>query len=507
MKKATYFGVGLISMLTLSVSAQDQTDALRYSELGVGGTARFMAMGGAFTAVGGDASSLAFNPAGIAVFNKSQLTFSPGFTIQTIGSTYNGTTISTIQPSFNIQNAAWIASWKNRNKDAMWKGINFGIAYNRTANFNSSMNIQGNSSTSLLDAFTANANGNTPANLDPFSTQQAFYAGAINGPGLIDTIKGEKGTSYSNVVDPFLSSGKYVLQQQSLQTWGSMGETDISFGGDYRNKLYIGATIGIPDINYNANASYTETPQYNDSVYGLQSYNYSTTLSTTGAGINFKFGLIYRIFNWLRIGAAVHSPTWFSLTDNYSSLVTATYSGVSSEYPQGTYSGTPDGNPMTGSYNYTLITPMRAMGGVAVVLHHFAILSADYEYVDYSTASLSGSGIAAASQFTQANEAIQQSYMPASNLRFGAEVVLYPFSIRAGYTYYGNPYSSLAGNSSIKNSYSAGVGIKINRCFIDLAYVLSQYSENYYLYDASLVNPVLNKTTVSTAVATFGVNF
>jgi hypothetical protein len=65
--------------------AQDQTDALRYSQLSNGGTARFMAMGGAFTAVGGDASSLAFNPAGIAVFNTSQLTFSPGFTIQTTG--------------------------------------------------------------------------------------------------------------------------------------------------------------------------------------------------------------------------------------------------------------------------------------------------------------------------------------------------------------------------------------------------------------------------------------
>jgi hypothetical protein len=501
MKRTAYFGIGMASLLTLSAGAQDQTDALRYSQLSFGGTARFMAMGGAFTAVGGDASSLTFNPAGIAVFNKSQLTFSPGFTIQTTGSAYNGTTLTTNQPSLNIQNAAWIATWKNKNKDAMWRGINFGIAYNRTANFNSFVNTQGTSNTSLLDEFVANANGNTPDVLDPFSTQQAFNAG-----GLIDTIKGEKGTAYSNVVDPFLANGKYVLQQQSLQTWGSMGETDISFGGDYKNKLYIGASIGIPDINYNANASYTESPLYNDTLYGLQSYNYTTTLNTVGAGINFKIGFIYRIFDWLRIGGAFHTPTWFDMTDNYSSYISATYNAAS-QYPAGTFSGTSDGNPVTGSYNYTLITPMRAMGGVAIVIRKHAILSADYEYVDYSTASLTGTDVNSASQFSQANAAIQQYFTTASNLRFGGELMFYPFSLRAGYTYYGNPYSSSAGNSTIKDSYCAGLGIRIRRAFIDFAYVISRYNENYYLYDPSLVNPVKNTTTVSSGVVTFGVNF
>jgi hypothetical protein len=491
--KFSIAAIAVIATPTL-IFAQDQVDALRYSQVIVGGTARFMAMGGAFSAVGGDPSTLAYNPAGIGVFVKSQFTITPGFSFVNTTSTYNGTASSSGKAAMNIQNAAWIASWKNRHNDGMWKNLSFGIAYNRTNNFNTDINIQGyNTQNTLLDEFVNEANGTSYNNLDPFSTQQAFNAG-----GLIDTIKGEKGSSYFNIINPFLGKGS-IMQQKAISTWGSMGETDISFGGNYNNKLYLGATIGIPDIMFNENAAYTETPQYNDSVYGLQSYTWNTTLNTTGAGLNFKFGAIYRILDWLRVGAAVHSPTWFSLTDNYSSYISATYNSTPA-YPNGagTFSGTPDGNPITGSYNYTLITPMRAMGGLAVVIHHQAIISADYEYVDYSTAQFQSTPPGA---FSAVNQTIQQFYMPASNIRVGGELVLFPFSIRAGYVYYGNPYTSDAGNSTIRSSYSAGFGIKIRRCFIDLAYVLTQYSENYYIYGS---NMAVNKVSASNVAFTFG---
>jgi len=501
MKRTAYIGLAIVALVPMLTRAQDQTDALRYSQLGFGGTARFMAMGGAFTALGGDPSVLSFNPGGLAIFNKSQITFSPGFNMRTNSATFNGSSASTPDYAATIQNAAWIASWKNRNDDAMWKSINVGIAYNRTNDFNSSINIQGsNTNSTLLDVYVNNANHNYPSQLDPFSTMQAY-----NANGLIYS-NGNDSNSYSNVIRPFLGvNGNAVLQQKSIQTTGSMGETDFSVGGNYKNKLYIGASLGIADIVYNENASYTETPLYNDSLFGLQSWNLATTLSTHGAGLNFKIGAIYKITDWLRVGGAVHTPTWFQLTDDYSSYITANYVNTPF-YPNGggTWSGTATQSPATGSYNYTLVTPFRAMGGLAFVIHHQAIISADYEFVDYSTALLSS---ADAGTFTQANNAIKAYYMPASNLRVGAELVLYPFSIRAGYTYYGNPYSSSAGNSSIRNSYSAGVGIKIDRCFIDLAYVLTQYSENYYMYDQTLEPAAALKNTVSDMVLTLGVNF
>lgn len=497
MKRIVYISLGIVGIIPFIASAQDQSDALRYSQIILGGTARFMAMGGAYAAVGGDASALTYNPAGIAVFNKSQLTFTPGFTIQSANATYNGVSNTSEKPVLTIENAAWIASWKNTHSGGLWKSIDFGVAYNRTNNFNSDINIQGQSSTSLLDQMVIDANGYYPSNLDPFSTLQAYNAGSLIYPNA-------DSSTYSNIVDPYLKTGNMVQQEKSIHRSGSMGETDISFGGNFNNKLYIGASMGITDIRYTEDDNYRESPLYTDTVYGLQYFNYKNSFTTTGGGINLKFGLIYRITNWLRIGAAVHTPTWFTLTDNYSSYITADYNATS-YYPNGgLYSGTSNFSDMTGNYQYTLITPMRAMGGLAFVIKHLAIISADYEYVDYSTASLSSSDAGA---FSAADAAIKKYYVPASNIRVGAEWVLYPFSLRAGYTYYGDPYNSASGNSSVRTVYTGGLGVRLGRCFLDLAYVYTQYNENYYLYDPGIVNATQIKNGMSDVVFTMGVNF
>jgi hypothetical protein len=277
-----------------------------------------------------------------------------------------------------------------------------------------------------------------------------------------------------------------------------MGETNISFGADYNNKLYIGASIGIPDIKYTENVNYSETPNYKDTTSGLQSYNYTTLLTTTGGGVNFKIGAIYKITDWLRIGAAVHTPTFFTLTDDYQTQMTANY--TPGFYTQPSYSYPLSSNES--SYNYTLITPMRMMGGLAFIIHHQGILSVDYEYVDYSTASLSTSDNSI--NFSGPNQAISQNYMGASNIRVGAEWVLFPFSIRAGYAMYGNPYSSLAGNNVMTNSLSFGFGIRIKRCSLDLAYVLTQYKENYYMYSGG--DAAQNQYNISNVALTFAAN-
>ncbi len=490
-----------MALLTLQVSltiAQTPDDAFRYSSLSNSdGTARFMAMGGAFTAVGGDMGALAFNPAGVGVFIKSQFCFTPGFSMQNINSTYNGSSSVGQQSIMTVQNIGWVGSWRNRQDGAKWKNINFAIVYNRTNDFNANYIISGYSKNSILDAFVSNADGTDSANLDPFSTQQALNA------GLINKIPGTGGTQYQNVVDPFLTTGQSIYQQDIISNSGSMGETDITIGSNYNNKLDIGASFGIADVRFAQTASYTETPNYTDTIFGLQNFNYSTTLNTTGAGFNFKIGAIYRVTDWLRVGAAVHTPTWFSLSDNYTSLISATYTATN-DFPNGagTFYGAPGGQPMNGSYNYTLTTPMRAMGGLAVIINHQAIISADYEWVNYSL-----SQFGPASVFNTVNQAIQTSYAPQSNIRAGAELVLYPFSLRAGYQYFTNPYAPGSGNASMKQSFSVGAGVKFGRCFVDLAYVLTQYSEDYYMYTPGIATAAVNNNTFSNVACTFGVNF
>jgi hypothetical protein len=477
--------------------AQDQTDALRYSETILGGTARFQAMGGAFTAVGGDMSTLDYNPAGIGVFNKNQVQFSMGFSNQMTTSAFNGMSSANSDANVNIQSGGFVATWKPKDKDVLWKNYNFGIAYNRTNNFNYNITTEGNNnSSSLLDFFTANAQGKYPNQLD------GYYSGPAFNVGLLDTIPGKGQTQYFNIIDPYLNGHNYIQQLQNFSTSGSMGETDISFGGNYNNRLYIGASIGITDVMYNETINYTETPQYTDSAFGLQNYTFTSNLTTSGAGVNFKIGFIYRLFDFLRIGGAIHTPTIFYLNDTYSTTLAANFG--KSPYDNDT-AESPSYQSGIGTSSFTLTTPTEFLGGAALVLAQHCIISADYEYVDYSTASITEAG----ANFINENQAIKSNLMPASNLRAGFEYVLYPFSFRAGYAYYGNPYAPVAGSPSIRNVYSVGLGIKFNRVFLDVAYSLMMYNENMYLYNVSPTDQAVatNTTNLSNIVITLGMNF
>jgi len=491
MKRLLYLAALVIAMPAIS-NAQDAASALKYSQLTFGGTARYMAMGGAFSAIGGDISTLTVNPAGIGVFVKSQLVFSPGLIYQSTTSTLNGQSSMGDESSGNIQNGGLVLAWKNSHDDAAWKAITFGIVYNATNNFNSQINSQGNNSfSSLLDSYTAQANGTSWNKLDQYYTGSAF------GSFLLDTNKG--GSTYFNIIRPFLAKGNYIIQQNSLSTSGSMGETDISFGGNYKDKLYVGLTVGIPSISYNQTAVYSETPAYNDTVFGLKGYSVTSNTQTSGTGVNLKLGVIYRINDWARAALAVHSPSVYSLTEQYNTNITANYN-PSAYFPSG---GPVPQNSPEGINTYTLTTPMRIIGGLAFVIHKQGILSADYEYVNYSTASVSD-----AANSSAINQQISSSYIAKEDFHVGGEWLMYPFSIRAGYAYYGNPYAKGSGISTIKRSISGGVGVKIKHWFIDLAYVYSYYNESDYIYSSSYGDAIANNSnTFSSVVLSLGVNF
>lgn len=60
-----------------AVFGQNEEDALRYSDLLPGGTARSWALGGAMGAVGADPGSATTNPAGFGLYNTSEISFTP----------------------------------------------------------------------------------------------------------------------------------------------------------------------------------------------------------------------------------------------------------------------------------------------------------------------------------------------------------------------------------------------------------------------------------------------
>ncbi|MGZ4078054.1 MAG: OmpP1/FadL family transporter, partial [Bacteroidia bacterium] len=458
MKKYTLI-ISMGLLCTFSAKAQNDIDAMRYSQLTFGGTARFAAMAGSMGALGGDISTLSFNPAGIAIFKKTELTITPSLFSQTTSSTYNGSNSSDYKLNFNLGNIGLVATHiiDQKKNTSGWESVNFGFGYNRTNNFNNRIDIEGdNKKSSMLDAFVADANGNQPGNFDQFSTGLAWQTYLIN---PADT----SGTLYNHVIPNY---GERQIKQTT--TSGSMGETDISFGGNYKSKIFIGATLGIVNERYTEETIYQEIDE-KDTIPNFKSFKYTQDLTTTGRGVNFKIGVIVKPNDWLRLGAAVHTPTALSLKDEYSNKMSSDLDngiGYDTVSPQG-------------SYNYRLITPFRAIGSLGFVIKKIALLNVDYEYVDYSFAELSSHP----NVFGDVNNTIHSKYTATGNLRVGGEVRLDPLAFRLGYALYGSPYKTGQENANAaRSSYTAGIGYRQNKYFIDFAYVLTKYKEINYLY-------------------------
>lgn len=481
MKKIHFFILSMGMLCMFRGYSQNDIDAMRYSQLTFGGTARFNSMAGSMGALGGDISTLSFNPAGIGVFRKSELSLSPSVFFQSTSSTYRDVNAIDNRLNFNFGNIGLVATFKLRDTSSGWRSLNFGFGYNRTNNFYNRISTIGNNTTgSLLDTYVYDANGQKPSTFDQFSTDLAYQAYLIN-PLTTDT------TRFNHVITHYGEQ-----QNKSVESKGSMGETDLSFGGNFRDVLFIGATVGIVNARYIEEYAYNETDE-KDTIKGFKSFTLKQFLDSKGNGINFKIGVIVKATDWLRLGGAVHTPTRISMNDVYNNSM---YSNLENK----TYTvESPDGN-----FNYSITTPFRAMGSIAFVINKIGLLNAEYEYVNYRNARLSSTP----NVFTNVNKYIRDQYVSAGNIRVGGEVRFDPIAFRLGYALYGSPFKSGLNKEAGRSSYTAGIGYRKNAFFMDFAFVLNKRTDYSYLYDPNFNNAVVkNNYTSSSYVLTFGVRF
>ena len=470
----------MLTMISIGAKAQTDEDALRYSMTGFGGTARYSGMGGAFGAIGADFSTLSENPAGLGVYRKNEFTFTPSIFTGKTTATYNGNTTDDMKYNFNLGNLGLVYSKSTtKGKDQPgWKYVNFGFGLNRNSNFNNRMVIQGvNTTNSLMDIYASSAHGTDPGSLDPFSTLLAYNNNLI---GTVDSI------NYNSNV-PVGS----LLQHKSVETSGSIQEMVMSLAANYNNKLYIGGTLGISFLKYENQSTYEEANQ--DSTSSFRSFTLNEDLNTTGTGYNFKFGLLYVPVDMdilkVKLGAAVHTPTFYTMHDEWSKTMNSTFTSGDNSY-----------DSPKGSFDYQLTTPMKAIGSLALQFGQYGTISADYEFIDYSDARLRSRNY----DFLNENEVIQNKYTATHNLRFGAEVALGLFSLRGGYDIYGSPFKSGINDGKI-TSYTGGFGFMDKNYFIDFAYVYSTSNANYFLY--SDANPASTDKKTQSFMMTLGYKF
>lgn len=470
----------LLSLLSFHFTnyGQNEVDALRYTFFNPTGTARYTSLGGAMGALGGDLSAVTFNPAGIALFRGNTMAFTPMWVSNATKANYYGENHSQHKYKLQMANIGFVSSMKYAWNDESIKFVNFGVSYNQLGNFNRNVLISGfNDKGSLLDIETNKVINGDKNNL--FQKADLIYTDPKDSTKL---------------TNDFWRHGYGSQQSKNIRSEGSIGEYTISGGINFRNRLYIGGALGIVRVSYTETSEHTEDPP--ESFPDLLYFNSKNYFKTSGSGMNFKIGVIGRVTDWLRLGVAIHTPTAFNLEDTYNSEVNARI-----DYKNGITDRQAKTN--TSHYEWKVTTPFRTNVSAALFWGKLGLLSVDYEIVNYASINMEGTDY----DFLTENEKIKKIYRYAQNLKIGLEYNLGPISFRGGYAFLASPFSSKFDNNKANYSvYSAGIGLKTNRFFVDIAGKYTSNQEYFYLYGTEDSKAKIANTHFS-YLATIGIRF
>lgn len=450
--------ITILAILTsLAGFAQNANDAYMFSENLYEGTARTMAMGNAFTALGGDLGSLNINPAGSAVAGYSQFTITPSLTF-TVNKAQGAPLPNTSsQPGYfqeritsrtsntGMPNVGFTFNMKTGRESGL-KNVTFGLVCNQTNSWNGEVMAKGtNANTSFMGAVanTAFLNGYLGSDLGaedaydfmPWREVAAFQSGMISTFGGMDDnfVGASEAVEYdaeNDMYNIYLAGPLHQTFNRDVN--GYKNDFVLNFGANISDFIYIGANLGFTSILYNENWYLTESAvDQNDFEIALdngesmyfQNMRYDYGYSADGAGVYGKFGIIVTPGYGLRIGAAVQTPTAFTMDETW------TQDGKT-EFSTGKYSSY---SPF-GSAQYSFRSPMRANFGLAYTYGALGLISVDYEMADYGTMRYDTSN-ADREYFSEVNKDINNRFGVSHMLRAGLEVKPLPeLAIRAGYS-------------------------------------------------------------------------
>ena len=372
---------------------QSVMDAVNYTKTDIVGTARYMSMAGAFGALGGDITTLSHNPAGIGVYRSSEVVITGSIggvetktsTIQ--GNGYNGMGYNNSKFNIDANTLGYVGTYRTGNSDGL-VSFNFGFSFNRKAGEKRRYKVtQNNMKNALSDYIADRANiwGGNAADLITSRTHDPYYdtsAPWLSILGYNGNIISNNGSNYEGLyMNENVDFGGDLFVDESK----SIDEYTFNIGGNISNIVYWGVGLGVVDLDYKLKTYYDEYYWQAGNPGSYNSYaNYKLDnyLDTHGTGLNVKMGLILRASNYLRFGFAVHTPTWYNMTDEFGAVLES--SGVPNLDNTGTYAGKRVNSP-SDYYDYKLQTPWKYQFSAAAVLGTVGILSAEYELSDYKT--------------------------------------------------------------------------------------------------------------------------
>lgn len=548
----------LLALFASSLCAQTAYDALMLSENSYEGTARSVAMGNAFTALGGDLGAVTINPAGSAMASYSQITVSPGITISSSTaqgvSPYDNGDLPYFQKKMksdltkiNLPNLGFSIHFDTGRSYGI-KGWSLGFIVNKTADYNQDVYANGlNSTTSFIGrmAYEASRDGYYP---DELGDEKAYDSGI---PWKYVT--GFQSAMFDPFDDIYVAATEKVFDDKTVFVAGELDqaygrrisgnkyEYIINAGLNISDFVYVGMNLGINSMSYSYSEYFKERAvnpddflvEYKDengNVISSSFFNqmkYKNSYSLSGTGYFAKFGIIVNPIDGLRFGASLQTPTRTEVNESWEDEGQTDFSG-------------PDGKSYSalspyGENRWVFTSPLKMSLGAAYTFGDFGTISADYEMSNYSNIRYRSSAYTSREILEAINDDMKHSYGISHNVRTGVEIRPIPaLSIRAGYNMktsaqkavwddYEGEYVRIRPDFTHKASFGLGFSSKgsffadiaLTRTFIPNEYFMP-YDDYIFTTDKNgdlMVDPnyyvpeLLVKTALWKAVLTLGFRF
>lgn len=502
----------------VSANAQDIYTMEKMTSEDLNGTARFVGMGGAMSALGADISTMGTNPAGIGLYRRADIA-----TSLSVNAFANGEKFDSHGKSRVSYDQIGIVYPFKMSAGAM-RYFNVGFNYHKRKNFHSLLGadqvLNGASQTWEMSDASVGWGGidkGTPLSIAGYET--ALY---------MPVYKLDEEGNYTN---EFNECAVFNATNNTYRKWttGGIQQYDFNMSTNISDRYYFGLTIGVYNINLDSYSEYGENlyAEEDGKVISAGSYLLQNNRSLNGNGVDFKLGtIIYPIEgSSFRFGVSISTPVWYSLTENCTSIINSNMMGAydnvrykdlgyDGDYKEkniyeGSLKGKYDYRTEVGDHDYNIHTPWKFNISAAGTIGDFLALDAEYEYSDYSATKLTYDNVdddwgwgSNETKDRELNREASKHLKGVSTVRLGAEAKLdYGLSLRLGYNYVSSPMKSTAFQNQFINSASldyststnyvnlgdinrctVGLGYKAKHFYADFAYQYQKQSGDFYAF-------------------------
>jgi long-subunit fatty acid transport protein len=482
--------------------AQGDNDLLILSTTESGLTTRNKALGGVGGSIGADFSAFSINPAGGGFYRQSDFQVNVGYANINSKSDYLGSNLSVSKNKLTMPSLSYVGTTILKKIKTNEKGervqyesgsFSWSLGYNQLENYNRYYSGKGfNANNSFIDVLANQANqgsGTATSDLAYYFPYNANLAYNTNMMVVNYTSPSGDTTYYASPIGAEGSEQRFDINES-----GANNEIVFGIAGNIKNKIYLGASLTVPNVKYTQLNSFSETDITDKNAY-FDTYKFNQSFTIEGSGIGAKLGVIFRVNDYVRVGLAAHTPVALQLSDSYiTSMSSTTIVGVANAQ-----------NDVSNSINYTLRTPAHLLGSVTAFLPKRGFVSVDLETVNYGAMNINYNdrlnGFSFETEENAINNRINEKYKRAINLKIGVEYLLNKqLALRGGYASYGSPIKSSLSVPKYNNNrmlFSGGIGYRYQGIEID-ATIVHRLSSFYYL-PYKLGNETTNGANVRSA--------